>query len=251
MPLGVFDSGVGGLTVFRELIRAFPDTDIIYIGDTARVPYGGRSQEIIVQYALELARYLTENYHTDLLIAACNTISSYALPAIEGELGIPALGVIEPGAQSAVKLTKNNRIGVIGTSATVTSGAYKQAVARISKETEVFQAACPLLVPLVEEGLLDGEIPRLVLKMYIEPIAEKGIDTLILGCTHYPLLAPLIRELYPNMAVTDSAENIISHVEAKKESGLRVIATTDTGGAAESLKTKLVGGIPITKVFLS
>jgi glutamate racemase len=251
MPLGVFDSGVGGLTVFRELIRAFPEADIIYLGDTARVPYGVRSPEIIRQYAVELARHLTENYRTDFLIAACNTISSCALPAIEDALGIPVIGVIKPGAESAAKLTENNIIGVIGTSATIKSDAYKIALSACSEEISVFQAACPLLVPLVEEGILDGEIPRLALKMYLEPLAEKGIDTLILGCTHYPLLSPFIKELYPNLAVADSAKSLISHIDAKKENGFRVVLATDTGGSAESLKTRLVGDIPFKKVTLS
>jgi glutamate racemase len=250
MPLGIFDSGVGGLTVFRELMRTFPDTDIIYLGDTARVPYGVRSKEIITQYALELTRYLTENYRTDILVAACNTISSCALPAIEDACGIAAQGVIKPGAESAARLTKNNRVGVIGTSATISSNAYKQALTDISKEISVFQAACPLLVPLVEEGIVEGEIPRLALKKYLEPLIAKGIDTLILGCTHYPLLAPLIKEMYPNIAVTDSAEALISSLKVKRESGLRIIMVTDTAGAVEELKTRLVGDIPLKKVVL-
>jgi glutamate racemase len=250
MPLGVFDSGVGGLTVFRELIRAFPDTDVIYLGDTARVPYGVRSVEIITRYALELTRHLAENYHTDILIAACNTISSCALAAIESALGLPAIGVIKPGAESAAKLTKNNRVGVIGTSATISSNAYKHALAAISDEISVFQAACPLLVPLVEEGIVEGDIPRLAIKRYMEPLADKGIDTLILGCTHYPLLAPLIKDIYPDIAVTDSTKHLISSLKVKKENGRRVIMVTDTAGAAEELKTRLVGDIPLKKISL-
>ncbi|MDR2105398.1 MAG: glutamate racemase [Deferribacteraceae bacterium] len=252
MPVGVFDSGVGGLTVYRELIRALPDTDFIYLGDTARVPYGARSKEIIIQYALELARYLTENYHTDQLVAACNTISSCALEAIEREFNVPTFGVIAPGAESAVELTKNNRIGVIGTLATISSGAYKQAVARLSGATAVFQAACPLLAALVEEGILEGEIPQLAIKMYLEPLIDKGIDTLILGCTHYPLLAPLIREIYPHLSVTDSTKKLIPRIDAKVENGRRIIMVTDAGGGStESLKTRLVGGIPLKKAALS
>jgi glutamate racemase len=148
-------------------------------------------------------------------------------------------------------LTENNIIGVIGTSATIKSDAYKIALSAFSEDISVFQAACPLLVPLVEEGILDGEIPRLALKMYLEPLAAKGIDTLILGCTHYPLLAPLIKELYPNIAITDSAKSLISHIDAKKENGFRVVLATDTGGSAEALKTRLVGDILFKKVTLS
>ncbi|MGC4088862.1 MAG: glutamate racemase [Polyangiaceae bacterium] len=199
-PLGVFDSGLGGLTVVRALRHSLPAESIIYLGDTARVPYGTRSAETVVRYARGCARLLTER-GIKALVVACNTVSAVALELLRAELDLPVLGVVEPGARSALAAIERSapsaippRIGVLGTAGTVASGAYPRAVGQVSTRYEVVAQAAPLLVPLVEEGWLDGEVPRLVIRRYLAPLIEQGVSVIVLGCTHYPLLAPLIAE---------------------------------------------------------
>jgi glutamate racemase len=190
-PLGVFDSGLGGLTVVHALRRRLPAESIVYLGDTARVPYGTRSRETVVKYALTCSRILTAR-GVKAIVVACNTVSAVALDVLRVELDLPVLGVIEPGARAAAKAANGGLIGVLGTTGTIASGAYPRAVAAASTRAEVIGQAAPLLVPLVEEGWLDGDVPRLAVRRYLEPLLRGGARVLVLGCTHYPLLSHLI-----------------------------------------------------------
>ncbi len=193
MPVGVFDSGVGGLTVVREIARNLPDENIIYFGDTARVPYGNKSKETVLRYSRQILRFLT-GQGVKAIVVACNTASALALPELEKESEIPVIGVLKPGAIAAVKATANKRIGVIATDSTINSCLYPEYIRSADPEIEVFGKACPLFVPLVEEGWTKDEITLEVAKRYLAVLLEKDIDTLIMGCTHYPLLRPLLRE---------------------------------------------------------
>ncbi len=189
LPLGVFDSGLGGLTVVREITAALPHERVLYLGDTARVPYGTRSPETVVRYARSVRTDALDQHGIKALVVACNTVSAVALDMLRIELDMPVLGVIEPGARAAVRASESGRIAVIATNGTVQSFAYPRAVSSVDSKTEVRQQAAPLLVPLVEEGWLDGEVPELVIRRYLEPLlANTSIDALVLGCTHYPLL---------------------------------------------------------------
>ena len=208
-PLGVFDSGLGGLTVVRALRQALPDEDMIYLGDTARVPYGTRAPATVIRYALGCARHLVAR-GVKAIVVACNTVSAVAPERLRVELDLPVLGVIEPGARAAVAASRTGRIGVLATQATVASGAYERAIAAASTRAEVVAQAAPLLVPLAEEGWTEGEVPRLAVRRYLEPLARAKVDALVLGCTHYPLLRAIIeaqaRELMGgHVAVVDSA----------------------------------------------
>jgi glutamate racemase len=190
-PIGVFDSGVGGLTVVRELIRQLPRESLIYFGDTARVPYGPKSPDTIRNYSREIGGYLMSQ-GVKAIVVACNTATAHALPSLARELPVPVIGVVEPGARAAVAATRGSGIGVIGTAGTVASGAYEQAIHAFAPSARVVTTACPLFVPLVEEGWLDTEATTLIARQYLAPIVASGVDTLVLGCTHYPLLAPVI-----------------------------------------------------------
>jgi glutamate racemase len=204
-PIGVFDSGVGGLTVLRALADALPGEEFIYLGDTARVPYGTKSNEVIIRYSRENTEFLLAK-GIKLLIVACNTSSAVALEAIAGATMVQVIGVIEPGARAAVKASRSGKIGVIGTEATIASGAYTRTIQRLRPEAEIYTRACPLLVPLVEEGWTEGEIAERTVAHYLESLKRSGIDTLLLGCTHYPLLTDLFRQvLGPGVRVLDSA----------------------------------------------
>lgn len=194
LPIGVFDSGIGGLTVAAALRNALPRENIIYLGDTARVPYGSRSPDAIVRYARMCARFLV-NRGLKALVVACNTVSAVALDVLRVEFDLPVIGVIVPSARAAAAATRSGRIGVIGTEGTIRSGAYERALATASSRCEVFGRAAPLLVPLVEEGWLDGEVPRLAVERYVAPLCEVGVDVLVLGCTHYPVLRPVIEDV--------------------------------------------------------
>jgi glutamate racemase len=186
-PIGIFDSGVGGLTVLRRVREALPNEALVYLGDTARVPYGTKSRETVVRYAKSCAQILLDR-GVKLLVVACNTASAYALEALQDDLDIPVIGVVEPGARAAVETTRNGRIGVIGTVGTVNSGAYSESIHAIAPETAVFSSPCPLFVPLAEEGWTTGAVPVQVATAYLKDLLSEGIDTLVLGCTHYPLL---------------------------------------------------------------
>ncbi len=204
--IGIFDSGVGGLTVLREIIKAMPQEDTIYFGDTARVPYGTKSPETVIRYAHEITSFLVRR-DIKLLVVACNTVSAVALNGLKRHFPIPVVGVIEPGAKRAVEVSRSGRIGVIGTAGTIKSSAYSRAIKRLNAQAEVLTRACPLFVPLAEEGWTDNQVARLTAQSYLQDLKEAGVDTLVLGCTHYPLLKPLICEtMGPDVALVDSAE---------------------------------------------
>ena len=190
-PLGVFDSGVGGLTVLEALRRRLPRESTIYLGDTARLPYGPKSPETVRRYAREAASFLVAR-GVKAMVVACNTASARALPALADEAPVPVVGVVEPGGRAAVERSRGGRIGVIGTRGTVESGAYQDVIRRLRPDAEVTAAACPLFVPLVEEGWTEGVVARLVARRYLDPLLRERVDTLVLGCTHYPHLRSLL-----------------------------------------------------------
>lgn len=256
LSIGIFDSGIGGLTVFRAIAQKFPDSDLYYLGDTARVPYGNKSPSTIIRYSDECANYLVNEYNVDAIVIACNSASSHALDKLKSKLNIPVLGVINPGAQQAVKVTKSGKIGVAGTQATIKSKSYIYAINKFAnKKMYIEQQACPLFVPVVEEGMINNEISRLVIKHYLDQIVSKGIDTLVLGCTHYPVLRETIQSIYPKINIVDSADVIIDHLITnnipKKETGIRKINVTDESTSFENLKNMLVGDISTNLVSLN
>jgi glutamate racemase len=213
-PIGLFDSGIGGLTVLKQLIEKLPNEDAIYLGDTARSPYGTKSVETVLRYSFENADFLIRK-GVKLVVVACNTSTAVALEALEENLSVPVVGVIAPGARGALKKTRSGRIGVIGTEATIQSGAYTQALHRLAPRVEVYSRACPLFVPLVEEGWLDNGVADLAVKSYLAGLKRSGIDTLILGCTHYPLLKKAIRKFMGrDVRLVDSAEETALEVAA-------------------------------------
>ncbi|MGE5730370.1 MAG: glutamate racemase [Gemmatimonas sp.] len=205
-PVGVFDSGVGGLTVAHEVIRQLPHESLLYFGDTARIPYGPKSPETVRRYSREIADFLCDEGVKSIVIA-CNTATAHALTALRDEFDMPVIGVVEPGARAAVSVTTGGRIGVIGTVGTIKSGAYERAIRAIDPDVRITARACPLFVPVVEEGWTDHEATRLIAREYLEPLVAADIDTLVLGCTHYPLLKPLLHEILgPGVRLIDSAE---------------------------------------------
>jgi glutamate racemase len=205
-PVGVFDSGIGGLTVAQEVIRQLPHESVIYFGDTARVPYGPKSPDTVRRYSREIASFLRDQGVKSIVIA-CNTATAHALNVLRDEMDMPVIGVVEPGARAAVAATRLGHIGVIGTVGTIKSGAYERAIRALNPDVLITVRACPLFVPLVEEGWTDHDATRLIAREYLEPMLAADIDTLVLGCTHYPLLKPLLREvLGPDVRLIDSAE---------------------------------------------
>lgn len=207
-PIGIFDSGVGGLTVFREVEKALPKEEIIYFGDTARVPYGTKSKDTVTKFSVENVEFLMK-HNVKLVLVACNTVSSLSLDFLRRCFRVPILGVIEPGAKNAVNSTRNNRIGVVGTNATIRSGAYEKAVKRISSKVTVHSKSCPLFVPLVEEGWTHEKVTYEIVSIYLKDLKLKSIDTLILGCTHYPLLKDAIkRYMGRRVSLVDSAMEV-------------------------------------------
>lgn len=213
LPIGIFDSGVGGLTVMREVRRLLPAENLVYLGDTARVPYGNKSHATVTRYSVEDAQFLL-NKGVKMIVVACNTASAFAAAALRETFPeVPLLGMIGPGARAAMAATRNRRIGVIATVGTIGSGAYENRIrttfaeAGDTRPVEILPQACPLFVPLVEEGELNSEITRLVARKYLLGLREAGIDTLVLGCTHYPLLREVIAEtMGPEVSLVDSAE---------------------------------------------
>lgn len=206
-PIGVFDSGIGGLTVAAALRELLPAENIFYIGDTARVPYGGKSRETIERYSREIGgMLLTED--AKVIVVACNTASALGIPAMREKFVTPIVGVIDPGARAAVAATRNGRVGVIGTRATIYSRAYERAIQALEKKVTVISSPCPLFVPMIEEGWIDDGVTDQVIRRYLEPMIRDEIDTLVLGCTHYPLLrTALQRFVGPNITLVDSAQN--------------------------------------------
>ncbi len=219
-PIAIFDSGVGGLTVARAVNQALPDEELIYLGDTARVPYGSKSAATVKRFAGECVEFLL-HFRPKLVIIACNTASATALESLDEMVDVPLWGVIEPGARAALGASHLRRIGVIGTRATVKSGAYARAVAALDKSATVFSRACPLFVPLVEEGKTEGPIVKAITQEYIAPLLEQEIDTLVLGCTHYPVLKPIFAE------VAGAAVTLIDSAETMATAAREVLAARD------------------------
>jgi glutamate racemase len=203
-PIGVFDSGIGGLTTVRELFRQLPHESIVYFGDTARLPYGNKSKETVTRFSLEIASFLVRQ-NVKCVVVACNTASSHALDAVRSHFLLPVMGVIEPAARAAVSASPHGLIGVVGTLATVGSGAYVEAIRALAPHTEVIARACPLFVPLVEEGWLEHRVTRMVAEEYLSELRAAHLESLILGCTHYPMIVTLLAELMgPGVRLIDS-----------------------------------------------
>ena len=250
--IGIFDSGVGGLTVLRELTRALSQEDTIYFGDTARVPYGTKSPDTVIRYAHEIASFLMTR-DIKLLVVACNTVSAVALPSLRRLLPIPVVGVIEPGARRAVEVTRSGVVGVIGTAGTIRSSAYSRAIKRLNPSVSVLAKPCPLFVPLAEEGWIDNDIARLTAHQYLDELREAGVDSLVLGCTHYPLLKKIIAEVMgPQVTLVDSAEEtartVASILQEKKllrpaaEQGNHHYYVTDVPAGFIRVGNRFLGG---------
>jgi glutamate racemase len=234
-PIGVFDSGIGGLTVVKALRELLPSEKIVYLGDTARVPYGSKSPSTVERYSLEIAEMLVAQ-NAKVIVVACNTVSSVALPKLEQTFSVPVIGVIRPGAQAAISASRNRHIGVIGTRATIRSGAYEKTLRGLDPNVRVTSRACPLLVPLIEEGWLDDELTDRIIARYLEPLIKEGIDTLVLGCTHYPLLSPAIeRTLGDSVAMVDSARNCAAAVQRLLRRESLAAKSSDTGSLQVAL----------------
>jgi glutamate racemase len=212
-PLGVFDSGIGGLTVVRELLRLLPDEELVYYGDVARLPWGNKSPETVTRFSREIAAFLLAR-DVKAIVVACNTASALALPTLAAELPVPIVGVIDSGAAAAVRRTRSGRVGVIATASTVRSGAYAKAVRALRPDVEVVERACPLFVPLVEEGWIEHPVTAQVAHEYLAPLEDHRLDTLVLGCTHYPLLHDVLaKELGPGVALIDSGHETAGAVK--------------------------------------
>ncbi|MEP7078917.1 MAG: glutamate racemase [Chthoniobacterales bacterium] len=228
-PIGVFDSGIGGLTVVAAMRKVLPNESIIYVGDTARVPYGGKSASTVQRYSTEIAEMLLAE-NAKIIVVACNTASALAVPLLHERLSVPLTGVILPGAKAAVAATRNGRIGVIGTRATVQSGAYEKAIRALQPNLQIFSCACPLLVPLIEEGWRGSPITDQVIMKYLAGLLKDGIDTLVLGCTHYPLLRDDIARLIgAEVTLVDSAENCATAVRELLQSENLAAASASNG----------------------
>jgi glutamate racemase len=234
-PIGVFDSGIGGLTVAHELFELLPNESVVYFGDTARVPYGPKSPETVQRYSREAAAFLTSR-DVKMIVIACNTATAHAYEVLAQELAVPVIGVVEPGARTAARSSRSGRIGVIGTAGTIASGAYDFAVRRLVEDARVYAQPCPLFVPLIEEGWLEHPSARLIAQEYLEPLREVDIDVLILGCTHYPLLAGVLKDVLPGVALVDSAHETALEVK-------RVLAERDL--------LRNDGGAPVHEFFAS
>jgi len=255
MAIGVFDSGIGGLTVFKSIAEHFPALDIYYLGDTARVPYGNKSPETIINYSIECARYLISECGAEAIVIACNTASSYAVDIIADRFKVPVTGVVLPGSEQALRVSKKGKIAVIGTRATIRSGSYRAALETMSEiELDIYENACPLFVPIVEEMMTESPIAELAVKMYLDDLSKKGVDTLVLGCTHYPMLKRTISKFYPQFNIVDSSEVIIEHLIKSglntEGRGLRKLFFTDESPAMEMLRNELAAGAPVEIISL-
>lgn len=241
LPIGIFDSGVGGLTVYRALHERLPNEHFVYLGDTARVPYGTKSLSTVERYGIENAKFL-EAHGIKLLVVACNTASALALPAIRSAVEVPVIGVIEPGARAAIRVAAGKRIGVIATEATVHSGAYASAMARLDSRTQVTERACPLFVPLAEEGWAETDVARAVAEQYLSDFKSQNLGALVLGCTHYPILRDLISEAVGvEVPLIDSGEAAANEVQTLLESSS---ANVSEGRPAASEPTRDVNTLP-------
>ena len=249
--IGIFDSGIGGLTVLKEIMATLPRENIIYLGDTARVPYGIRSPETVTRYSFENTQFLLSQ-EIKMLVVACNTASAVSLGAVKKEYPLPVVGVLEPGARAAVAATKTRKVGVIGTEATINSGAYAKEIKRLAPDIEVHSLACPLFVSLAEEGWTDNDVAELVARKYLASFQDTGIDTLVLGCTHYPLLKTVINKVIgPGIALIDSATETAKEVADVLEKlkwrgngigeGIRKYYVTDTPARFEQIGKRFFG----------
>jgi len=247
--IGIFDSGIGGLTVLKEIIAKLPDENIIYLGDTARVPYGIRSPETVTRYSFENTRFLLSQ-EIKMLVVACNTASAISLEAVKKEFPLPVIGVLEPGARAAVAATRTGRVGVIGTEATIESKAYEKAIKKLAPDVVVHSLACPLFVQLAEEGWTENDVARLVAEKYLAPLRGLGIDTLVLGCTHYPLLKPVISGVMgEGIMLIDSATETAGEVAdvldklkwRQPGEGIRKYYVTDTPTRFEKIGKRFLG----------
>ncbi|NQU94773.1 MAG: glutamate racemase [Candidatus Omnitrophica bacterium] len=259
-PIGVFDSGVGGLTVADKIFRLLPKENIVYFGDTARVPYGNKSKETITRFSKEITKFLL-HFKVKLIIVACNTASSLSLDSLQRSFSVPILGVITPGVEEALKASRTGRIGVIGTGATISSRVYETKIKSIDRNCFVVQKSCPLFVPLVENKWLDNDITLKVVKKYLSPLLAKKIDTLILGCTHYPLLKKAIRKITgKNIVLIDSSKvtaectrdilrkkNMLGN---NKKAYAKFFASDDKGSFSSLAKVFLGKNIKAKKVIL-
>jgi len=259
-PIGIFDSGSGGLTALGKVSSILPKENIIYFGDTARVPYGNKSKATITRFSKEITKFLM-GFKVKLIIVACNTASSLSLDMLKRLLPVPVIGVIRPGVEEALKITKNNRIGIIGTDATVSSGSHKNEIKAIRKNIKVFQKACPLFVPLAETGWLNDKITLEVAKRYLNPILNKKIDTLILGCTHYPLLKKTIKKVVgKKVKLVDSSEAVAIYTKNllkkknllgnNKKRKIKFYASDEAEGFTKLAKIFLKKGIKAKKIVL-
>jgi glutamate racemase len=250
-PIGIFDSGIGGLTVVKQLIKHLPRENLVYFGDTARLPYGTKSDKLIKQYALENATFL-QQYDIKFLVVACNSASSVALETLEANLSVPVTGVITPGVHAAVKATSNKRIGVIGTTATINSDAYTKIIKQLDPSIQVYGQPCPLLVPLVEEGWIHDEITRLTIRKYLNPLLKQKIDSIILGCTHFPVLKKVIsQEVGDHIILIDSGEETAKTVQSilnelnlsreKDSDGTVRFFVSDIPGKFDEIGTRFLG----------
>lgn len=214
-PIGVFDSGIGGLTVVAEIMRQLPNEEIVYFGDTARLPYGPKSNDTVTQFAVQDAEFLLR-HGVKSVVVACNTASSIAVGELQGRYDIPVIGVIEPGALAAVSSTLTGKVGVIGTEGTIASGAYRRAIMRLDRDINVIETSCPLFVPLAEEGWTDREVTLVIAHEYLTPLRDAGVDVVVLGCTHYPILKSTIQKVFgPSVRLIDSAEETAKEVSEK------------------------------------
>lgn len=255
-PIGVFDSGMGGLTVLAELRKRLPSEDFIYLGDTARVPYGSRSARTVQRYSLEVAEYLLK-HRIKILVIACNTATAHAEQLLKETLPIPVIGVIEPGVYALLSRSRKKKVGVIGTRSTVKSDQYGKLIRNLDPEVKIFNKACPLFVPLVEEGWIDKQVTSQVIQEYLSEMVREKIDTLILGCTHYPLLKGAIQREFPEIELVDSSVEISRSVEkmledfqlmtTKQKEGQTRILLTDVTDQMERLE-KLFYGFSFQKV---
>ena len=250
-PIGVFDSGIGGLTVMKELMNHLPGEDIIYFGDTARVPYGTKSKETIVRFSIENVLFLLQ-FNVKLIVVACNTSTSLALDVLKRNFKIPIIGVIRPSVQVASEWTRSKRIGVIGTSATIASGAYQREIKNVNPQIRVFSQSCPLFVPLVEEGWINEKITRQIVEKYLTPLKRAKVDALILGCTHYPLLKRAIQNFMgKDVRLIDSARQVSLQakdmllgeaiVTNKKKGGKYEFYVSDETGKFSDLSKRFIG----------
>lgn len=248
-PIGIFDSGLGGLTCVKKVLELLPGEDIIYFGDTGRVPYGTRSAETIIKYTRQNIRFL-KSFDIKYIIIACGTASSAALPLIQEEWDVPIAGVLEPTCMAAARATRKNKIGVLGTQGTIRSGKYEELLKKMNPELQVLNKACPMFVPLVENGYLDTEVTELIVKEYLLPLKEEGVDTLVLGCTHYPLLAPVISRVMGEgvTLINAGAETAVSAKGYLEEK--RLLSGKDQGSVRYYVSDGVEGFTSLAGMFL-